>query len=244
MFDLSIYDHVQAQLGPDDKVALLTVFAAVRRHLGTYTYLEIGSWQGGSLQPIVADPACVRAYSFDARKGGPKYETWNASRMRANLARVPGADPEKLHCFDRAFAGGEIGTLTWDAVDVAFIDGWHTPDMAWRDFEALRANAEDEPLPVFLWHDVDMIATAFKRAHKALPGSVAYRLSDKVGMIYAGDWAAFATPELLALCKPMRWGRATVWWAIRRRWRRFTPEALRAVLAPVATWLKHKVAGL
>ena len=242
--DTSIYDHVQAQLGPDDKTALLTVFAAVRRHLGTYTYLEIGSWQGGSLQPIVADPMCVRAYSFDARKGGPKYETLNAGQMRENLKRVPGADLRKLHCWDKPFSSWLAQKLMdlRGPCDVFFVDGWHTPDGAFHDFRCCDRLAAIEA--VYLWHDVDMVQSAFKRAASLFPGCAAYRLSDKVGIIYTGDWGALATPELLALCKPMRWGRATVWWAIRRRWRRFTPEALRAVLAPVATWLKHKLAGL
>jgi len=235
-FDISIYDHVQAALGPDDKRALLTVLDAVRQGQRTYTYLEIGSWQGGSLQPIVADPACVEAYSFDARKGGPKYNTLNAGIMRENLRRVPGADIRKLRCWDSPMGVADEILLA----DVVFIDGWHTPEMAWRDFWACRWMAAD----VFLFHDIDMIASAFKRAQRALPGSVGYRLSDKVGLIYNGDWGAFATPELRALCRPMRWTRGATWWAIQRRWRRYTPVGLRRLLSPVMTRLRQKVIGL
>jgi len=241
-FDPSIYDHVPASLQEDDKRALLATLDAVRRARGAYCYLEIGSFRGGSLQPVVADPACIRAYSFDARQGGPPYTGMNAARMMANLSRVPGADTSKLVCYtmdtrDATPPREYVPTPP----DACFIDAWHTPPEAQKDWRFCM-HVAGWPVAV-LWHDIDMIAPAFRDA-ATWPGvTMACRLSSKVGLIYLGDWEAFATPELRAMVQPLRWRALQGWWAVQRRWRKAVPQPVREALAPMTRKVRARLLG-
>ena len=234
--DATIYDHVPAALEPGDKRALLAVLDAVGRRVGEYAYLEIGSWQGGSLQPVVADARCVRAYAFDARVGGPQYEAVNADKMRANLARVPGADLSKLTCIDEA-ASPEHYRLIDQPPTVCYIDGLHTPEAAWQDYCFCRAVAH--PQAVYLWHDVDQVLAAVLRAQSESPEATTVRFREKVGLLSFIEWASLATPELTELAQPLKWTAVAWWYAGSRKWRRGTPESLRRALAPVMTAIRR-----
>ena len=65
--DTSLFAHIRSQSTDDDKRTWLALQRAVRRLKGPYSYLEIGSYLGGSIQPYLVDPLCRRIYSIDRR---------------------------------------------------------------------------------------------------------------------------------------------------------------------------------
>jgi hypothetical protein len=72
--DVTLFDHIAlTQSEPDDRKALLAIHDAVARR-GPFTYLEIGSYLGGSLQAVVADPRCKHIISIDPRPEAPPDE--------------------------------------------------------------------------------------------------------------------------------------------------------------------------
>ena len=69
--DLSLFDEVSTQSSDGDRRSWLAVQRSVRRPNG-YTYLEIGSHLGGSIQQHLVDPWCARIISMDnARSFNP-----------------------------------------------------------------------------------------------------------------------------------------------------------------------------
>ena len=56
--DVDLFSFVPMQALGSDKRALLALHAAVAATETPFAYLEIGSFRGGSLQALVADPRC------------------------------------------------------------------------------------------------------------------------------------------------------------------------------------------
>src|SRR5436305_1253487 len=50
-----------------DRRTLLALHAAVAARCATFSYLEIGSYLGGSLQVVMRDPRCATVMSIDPR---------------------------------------------------------------------------------------------------------------------------------------------------------------------------------
>src|SRR5438552_88943 len=72
--DVSLFDQVSlAQTHVDDRRALLAIHDALAER-GSFTYLEIGSYLGGSLQAMIADPRCECIISIDSRPEAPPDE--------------------------------------------------------------------------------------------------------------------------------------------------------------------------
>jgi hypothetical protein len=65
--DLNLFEKITSQSTEADKRSLLAVQMAVRALRPDYTYLEIGSYLGGSIQPHLLDDKCRRIYSIDKR---------------------------------------------------------------------------------------------------------------------------------------------------------------------------------
>lgn len=65
--DVRLLDHIEAQLLGADKRSLLDVQQAIRECVGQYTYLEIGSYLGGSIQVHLLDPRCKQNFLIDKR---------------------------------------------------------------------------------------------------------------------------------------------------------------------------------
>src|SRR5262249_24113809 len=62
-------DHefpIHSQTSNSDKVVLLKL-REIARMTSSYSYLEVGSFLGGSLTPFVGDPCCIRVLSIDQR---------------------------------------------------------------------------------------------------------------------------------------------------------------------------------
>src|SRR5262245_35905680 len=106
----SLFSHISSESTPQDRRSLLSLHVACRQ-MRPFTYLEIGSHLGGSLQALVVDPLCERIISIDARPaavsderqgrvGTFSYEGNSTARMMGLLAAVPGADVRKIHTID------------------------------------------------------------------------------------------------------------------------------------------------
>jgi hypothetical protein len=67
--DTELYSFVPIQATAGDARALLALEAAVGASNGSFSYLEIGSFRGGSLQVLIRDPRCACLMSIDARTG-------------------------------------------------------------------------------------------------------------------------------------------------------------------------------
>ncbi len=70
--DMSLFSGIPTISSEGDRLSWLTVQRAVRRAKPDYTYLEIGSFVGGSLQQYYMDPKCRLVYSIDKRTN-PRY---------------------------------------------------------------------------------------------------------------------------------------------------------------------------
>ncbi len=58
--DISLFRHIASQTTSADRMSLLALQLATRDMWGDYSYLEIGSHLGGSIQPHLPDPKCKR----------------------------------------------------------------------------------------------------------------------------------------------------------------------------------------
>lgn len=158
-----MFDYIQSQTTLNDKRALLALQAANRRRTGErFVYLEIGSHLGGSLQPLVVDPACAQIYSID-----PRPKSWaderglnrafadnSSAKMLELLAKIPNADTSKVKTFEEDTESLNPKLVSSEP-DYCFIDGEHTDAAALRDaqfcLEVMNANG------CIAFHDANIV---------------------------------------------------------------------------------------
>jgi hypothetical protein len=176
MPDPSVFDTIETQMGEGDKRSLLSVQEAIRRR--PYTYLEIGSHLGGSLQPFVVDSRCRAIVSIDPRPTVQPDERWvdgyeypdnSTQRMLDRLDSVPGGDLTKIRTIEASTADISPAGIT---ADLCFIDGEHTNRAALRDAEFCQACS-----PVILFHDRTIVARAIDEFLRRTRG-IGYPLPD------------------------------------------------------------------
>ena len=167
--DLDLFRTIDGQTSPDDRRSFLALQSAFRQWKKSgFTLLEIGSYEGGSLQAYVADPACARIVSIDPRprltrdeRGASfDYSHVTAAQMLERLGAVPGADIEKV----RTITAGTDTVRPADLglhPDVCFIDGEHTDEAALRDAQFCLDAAGPDCVLVF--HDANVVYNALHR---------------------------------------------------------------------------------
>jgi hypothetical protein len=170
--DVGLFKHVLSQSTEEDRRSLLALQSAVREEHSEFVYLEIGSYQGGSLQPFVVDPRCKRILSIDPRpytlpdsRGTEKYPDNSTARMLQWLGQIPGADLAKIQTFEEG-----TDTLKPEAIsvtpDLCFIDGEHTDAAALRDARFCLSVAKPDGCIAF--HDANLIYGALDQFLKEL----------------------------------------------------------------------------
>jgi len=199
--DVSLFDTLNSQTTPGDRRSLLAVQRAVANKFGSYTYLEIGSYMGGSIQPHLADERCTKIYSIDPRpaslpddrvQGEWHYEENSTARMLALLTQSRLGDTGKIECFDT-----DAAKLPPERIQLKpqllFIDGEHTKTAVLSDFRFCHTVKATHS--VVLFHDFSIIHQGIRAACEDLNADG----TPYVPLMLEGDvFAIFFDRELLA----------------------------------------------
>ncbi len=195
--ELKLFEKIASQTTDRDKRSLLACQLAVRTLQPGYTYLEIGSYLGGSLQPFLLDAQCARIYSIDKRPAaqpderGLNYEYRNNStqRMLDNLRAISAPALSKITCIDkdaRHIDGREIERPP----QMCFIDGEHTDQAALSDFHFCLKALDQDGLLVF--HDAPVVFSGLAQIVAYLEAQRirfrAYNLPDTIFVIEINDF--------------------------------------------------------
>lgn len=196
--DLRLFESIESQTSDLDKRSLLVCQLAVRSLVAKYTYLEIGSYLGGSLQPYLVDPQCGLIYSIDKRppvqpdERGVNYEYHDNStqRMLDNLKKVYAPGLAKIKCIDDDGSNIEPALIS-PKPQICFIDGEHTDQACFRDFlfciKVLDVNG------VIVFHDAPVVYNGLFNIVNYLKDQDvrfhAYNLPDNVFVIEINDFA-------------------------------------------------------
>ncbi len=150
---------IMTQTGKGDRAFILQCRELVRAHCGTYNYLEVGSFLGGTLTPFLQDPACRMVFSIDDRdkqhpdERGIKYDYRGiTSGHMLQFLLQNGIPIDKLQTHDFS-----IETLTDrpERYDLAFVDGEHTDVACFRDF--IHVLGLMNPTSVVMFHDSALV---------------------------------------------------------------------------------------
>jgi len=164
--DIGLFAHIESQTTDDDRRSLLAVHNGVATRTSPFSYLEIGSHLGGTLQVVIADERCTRAVSIDPRPLSqpddradyPRFEYPGNStkRMVELLQDVPGADLSKLDTVEHSTS--DIVPQRLARPDICFIDGEHTYRAALQDARFCRDVMQGAGIIVF--HDFHIVERA------------------------------------------------------------------------------------
>jgi hypothetical protein len=206
--DVGLFKAVNSQTKKGDRASLLALQGACAERFGTFSYLEIGSHLGGSLQGFVRDQRVTDIVSIDLRPEATPDERGkdipyvgnSTQRMLDNLAALPEADITKIHTID-------ADTRTLKPADVplrpqlCFIDGEHTNESCLADARFCRSVLADRGAIGF--HDTGLIHPAIAtfldelRADGLNP--IAYPLPDVVFVIELGGPELYRTRAMRTL---------------------------------------------
>ena len=194
--DTTLFDHVEVQLDAEDLLSLLALHAGCRAAFGTFCYLEIGSYLGGSLQAFIRDPACHTIVSIDPRPESQPdergirywYRDNTTKRMLDALGTIPGAELGKLHPIERGT--DELSPSEIDAnPQLSFVDSEHTDPAALRDARFCDAAMHESGCVAF--HDAPVVYRGIGRFLTELEGAgrpfSAYVLPDSLFVVELGD---------------------------------------------------------
>ncbi|MGI8803290.1 MAG: class I SAM-dependent methyltransferase [Solirubrobacteraceae bacterium] len=206
--DLSLFAHVGSQTSDADRRSLLAVHHAVAERTGSFSYLEIGSHLGGTLQAFMVDPRCRRVVSIDPRPPAQPddrgevfvYAGNSTARMLSLLAGVPGAALEKLETIELGTEDIAPGSLP--RPDLCLVDGEHTYAAALRDGRFCRAVMQGAG--TILFHDREIVEPAILDFLREVSGPVAaYPLRGSLFAVELGATAPLtADPAVAAQLGP------------------------------------------
>lgn len=206
--DPVIYAPVTTDLSYGDRRSFLAILAALRDLRTPYAYLEIGSAQGGSLQPLLIEPLCEKIYSIDSRPveqppderdyADWKWQSWTTQDMLDNLRPLHRLALSKLETFDSDSRHLDP-TLIRQPPRLCFIDAEHTDAAAFDDFRFCLSVASPDAL--FLFHDVQIVFRGIAKCIKHLKQSeIAFRfylLPGNLALIEMGSLSIIQHPKIL-----------------------------------------------
>lgn len=208
--DISIFSGVPSQTTDADRRSLLAVQRAVAAAHSTYSYLEIGSHLGGTIQPYLADSRCRRIFSLDPRpvtqpderRPGyiAHYENNSSQRMLKMLSDAGLGDVSRISCIELDSSQVAPETIA-PAPAIAFIDGEHTARAVVADFNFCRQVLRPDGVVVF--HDFSILyRTIFAMMHswrrQKLPWAVV-RLPDNLLAVFFDPALPAADPWLATM---------------------------------------------
>jgi Methyltransferase domain len=171
--DVSLFEAVPSQSYPEDRKSLLLLQRCLRRR-GTYTYLEIGSHLGGTLQSHLVDGRCQRIYSIDKRpieqadeySGACYYPGNSTHRMLDGLqAAYPDSSIQKIETFDADAREIDPAAIPLKP-EFCFIDGEHTDKAVASDFNFCLKVCHPDGIIAF--HDANVITDELMRIKRRL----------------------------------------------------------------------------
>lgn len=171
--DISIYDKIPSQTTKNDKSSFLIIINWFKNNFVNYSYLEIGSHLGGTIQPYLIDTQCNIIYSIDKRPPFQPdergrdfyYENNSTKRMYTLLSKISPKQINKLICIDKSTEEIKASEIKYD-VDLCFIDGEHTNKAALRDFKFCLKHLKKDGIIIF--HDANIVFEGIKKAIKYL----------------------------------------------------------------------------
>ena len=158
---LNFFFPIASQTSNIDKFVLLKIMKFIGLKKNKYSYLEIGSFLGGSLTPFLRDKKCKKILSIDKRNqvlDDERHEKWSYKKIPCKLMienlKKNNLDISKLKTFD-----GDVSNFsTKNKFDLVFIDGVHTDTNTFSDFlhslDIVHRNS------IILFHDSDVIFKA------------------------------------------------------------------------------------
>lgn len=203
--DTKLFEKIHSQTSNDDKRSILACQKAVRELVGDYTFLEIGSYQGGSLQPFVMDDRCKKIISVDKRpKIAPDvrgvdvvYLNNTTAKMLENLKEVFPDGVSKIRTIDGDVAEIDPAQVT-EKPELCFIDGEHTDEATLRDFHfCYKVMAKNGAV---LFHDTMIIYNAVLKVIEFLEQNNikfrAYNLPSVMFIIEIGDFPLYKSAAI------------------------------------------------
>lgn len=207
--DLAIF-KIPSETLDGDKKSLLSLQNIVRRNVRNYTYLEIGSFMGGTFLPHLADPECRLVYSIDKRPAsqlderGRTFDYVHSStrQMLATLEQIlPLSAMLKLQTFDV-----DASELSADqialACDFIFIDAEHTNRAVFSDFLNVYRFVKENSVIAF--HDANFVFDALSNIETLLAYQKvkhkAFVIPDSVFVLLLGDFVNLAENVLSRFC--------------------------------------------
>jgi hypothetical protein len=199
---LAVSFPIESQTSLADKMFILASMAFVTKINKTYSYVEIGSYMGGSLTPFLMDSHCQRVLSIDDRgrqqpdERGVKYDyTGITHQTMIDNLQSHGISTDKLKTYDGSV---DVMPPLGEQFDLAFIDGEHTDVACVRDFLWLLPMMMSNSLIMF--HDSYLIYKALRIIQLFLAKSgLPFRFIKNPGSEMSGIFlGAFSTADLTA----------------------------------------------
>ena len=158
---LNLEFPIISQTTDEDKIVLLKLKNLMQK-LNSYSYLEIGTYLGGSLTPFVKDSNCKYILSVDDRERATPDERGNKINY-LNIKEEKTIENLKKYNLDISkidFFNGSINEYkkTKHRFDLCFIDAEHTDVACFRDF--IYSNKLIKNNAIIAFHDSQVIYKA------------------------------------------------------------------------------------
>jgi hypothetical protein len=169
LIDLTTEFPINSQTSNVDKEVLLKIRTILKK-LPSYSYLEIGSYLGGSLTPFLKDDNCTKILSVDDRElqqpdeRGAIYDYSGITHdTRIRNLQFRGFDTSKMEVFDGSISEYDNKNELYDFI---FIDGEHTDWACFRDFIHSEKYFKEDCIIAF--HDTQLIYKSIKIINELL----------------------------------------------------------------------------
>lgn len=192
--DIDIFKQIHTQTSPGERRSLLAIQRTTARKHDKFSYLEIGSYLGGTIQPYFLDDRCYYIYSIDPRpvkvvddrsQGYIDYDNNSSQRMLDLLKNMSTNNINKIECIE--LNSSDIDpTQIVHRPEIVFIDGEHTDEAALADFFFCEKVISDTGTIIF--HDFSIIYQAVIDACKYLNEKgrnyTAFKLEEEIFAIF------------------------------------------------------------